>query len=386
MKTPLAWKNITHNKLRTVTSLAGVGFAILLIFMQLGFYDACFRSSTMVFDQLEFDIALVSPQYVHLRAAGAIPKRRLQQAKSVPGVETALPFYVGNGIWRNPENQFQREMLILGVDPREPTFRLAELAKLAPLLMKDDTVLVDVKAQKGYGKVQAGSQTELENRRIDVAGTYGYGSGFVADAGVIVSDRTLARLLPGYPLENVSIGLVKLKPGADRAAVIAAIKEKVGADRDDAEKKEADTAVWEREQLEKHEQDYFVTKKPLGIMFSSGVLLAFVVGAVILYQILASEIMNKLKEYATLKAMGYSNGYMNLVILQQATIYALLGFVPALLLSMGLYATTRYMVNLPMVMTPQRVAFVLALSIAMCSVSGLLASRKVSRADPADLF
>src|SRR5437764_5240818 len=90
MKTPLAWKNITHNKLRTTTSLVGVGFAILLIFMQMGFYDACFRSSTMVFDQLQFDAALVSPQYVHLRASSSILKKRLQQALSVEGVASAV--------------------------------------------------------------------------------------------------------------------------------------------------------------------------------------------------------------------------------------------------------------------------------------------------------
>jgi len=318
----------------------------------------------------------VSPQYVHLRAAGAVPKSRLEQVKAIPGVENAVPFYVGNGIWRNPQTKWQREMLVLGVDPREPTFRFPELAALAPQLQKPDTVIVDVKAQKGYGTVEVGTQTELENRTIDVIGTYGYGSGFVADAGVIVSDQTLERLIPGYSRKDVTIGLVKLAPGADRKAVIEAIKAKMPED----------TAVLERRQLEEHEQNYFVSIKPLGIMFSSGVLLAFVVGAVILYQILASEIMNKLKEYATLKAMGYSNGYMNSVILQQATIYALLGFIPALLLSLGLYTMTRLAVNLPMVMTWGRVVFVLVLSIAMCSVSGMLASRKVARADPADLF
>src|SRR5260370_32859255 len=138
MRTPLAWKNVAHNKLRAATSLAGVGFAVLLIFMQLGFYDACFRSSTMVFDQLDFDIALVSPQYVHLRAAGAFPRQRLYQAKGVPGVASAAPFFIGNGTWRNPQNQSRHEILVLGIDPREQPFGLAELVASAPLLKKDD--------------------------------------------------------------------------------------------------------------------------------------------------------------------------------------------------------------------------------------------------------
>src|SRR5581483_10823913 len=122
MRTPLAWKNITHNKLRTATSLVGVGFAILLIFMQMGFYDACFRSSTMVFDQLQFDAVLVSPQHVHLRASGSVRKKRLDQAKAIEGVANAAPFYVGNAIWKNPQTGVQREMLVLGIDPEQPTF------------------------------------------------------------------------------------------------------------------------------------------------------------------------------------------------------------------------------------------------------------------------
>src|SRR4051812_35660282 len=182
MKTPLAWKNITHNKLRTVTSLAGVGFAILLIFMQLGFYDACYRSSTMIFDQLDFDLALVSPQYVHLRAAGVIPRRRLYQAKAVAGVERAVPFFVGNGTWRNPQSKERHEILELAVDPREHPFKLPELAANAHLLKRDDVAIVDTKAQKSYGKVSPGTVTALEDRRIDVVATYGYGSGFISDA------------------------------------------------------------------------------------------------------------------------------------------------------------------------------------------------------------
>src|SRR5713226_9432025 len=114
VRTPLAWKNVVHNKVRTLASLSGVTFAILLIFMQLGFYDVCFRSSTMIFDQLDFDIALLSPQYVHLRAAHFFPRRRLDQARRVPGLASAIPLYVTNGVYRNPTSRSEREILVLG--------------------------------------------------------------------------------------------------------------------------------------------------------------------------------------------------------------------------------------------------------------------------------
>src|SRR5438445_11102713 len=99
MKVPLAWANVSSNKARTAASLSGVTFAILLVFMQLGCYDVCFRSSTMIYDQMDFDVALASPQYVHLRAANVIPRRRLDQAKRAPGVASAIPLYVSNGIF-----------------------------------------------------------------------------------------------------------------------------------------------------------------------------------------------------------------------------------------------------------------------------------------------
>jgi putative ABC transport system permease protein len=376
MRTPLAWNNVVHNKVRTAASLSGVTFAITLIFMQLGFYDVCFRSSTMIYDQLDFDVALASPQYVHLRAANVIPRRRLYQAKRVTGVASAIPLYVNNGIFRNPVARSQREIVVLGVDPADRPFSLPELRDNLPKLKKDDTAIMDVKTGKGYDLVAPGTMTEIENRQIEIVATYGHGSGFISDASIVVSDRTLSRLFNGYPLDQVNIGLVKLEPGADQDAVVHKLEEVLPSD----------VKVWRRPDLEAAEQKFFVRIRPLGIMFSSGVLLAFAVGAVILYQILASEIMNKIKEYATLKAMGYSNLFMNKVVLQQATIFALLGFVPATLMALVIYRVARVVTNLPMIMTWQRVIFVLVLSVAMCCLSGMLVSRKVARADPADLF
>ncbi|MCI0459599.1 MAG: FtsX-like permease family protein [Gemmataceae bacterium] len=376
MRTPLAGQNVIHNKVRTAASLSGVTFAIILIFMQLGFYDVCFRSSTMIYDLLDFDLALASPQYVHLRAPNSIPRRRLSQAKQIAGVASAVPIYMANGIYRNPESRTQREMVVIGVDPSQQPFQLPELKENLPKLKRDDTAIMDIKTGKGYDRPTPGMFTELENRKIEVVGTYGYGVGFIGEASIVISDRTLTRLFNGYPLEMVSLGLVKLAPGADADAVTRQLEAMLPPD----------IKVWKRADLETKEQNFFVRQRPLGIMFSSGVFLALAVGSVILYQILASEIMNKLKEYATLKAIGYSNLFMNKIVLQQSAFFALLGFVPATLLAIVLYRVSRHVTNLPMEMTWSRVVFVLALSVVMCSVSGILVSRKVARTDPADLF
>jgi putative ABC transport system permease protein len=377
MRTPLAWHNVVHNKMRTAASLSGVTFAILLIFMQLGFYDVCFRSSTMIYDQLDFDVVLLSPNYVHMRCANVIPRRRLSQAKQVPGVASAVPLYVLNGLYRNPETRSQRDIVVLGVDPgdRQP-FRIQGLMENLPLLTKDDTAIVDAKTSKGYDRPRAGMVTQLENRKIELVATYENGSGFISDASIVVSDRTLSRVFNGYSLDQVSIGLVKLAPGADRSSVVRELERTLPTD----------VQVRTRPELEATEQHFWVSVRPLGIMFSTGVLMALAVGAVILYQVLASEIMNKIKEYATLKAMGYSDYHMTRVVLEQSTILALAGFVPATLMALVVYQVSSAITNLPMVMTWQRLIFVLVLSVVMCSVSGVLVSRKVARADPVDLF
>jgi len=376
MPTPLAWRNVTHKKVRTAAALTGVCFAIVLMFMQLGFWDVVFKASTMLIDPFAFDAVLVSPQYVHLRAAASIPRARLAQALAVPGVASASPLYVVNGSWRNAETRARRELPILAVDPDQPSFALPELVRSAPLLHQLDVALMDARAQARYGPIHAGLVSELENRKVTVGATYGYGSGFMADASVIVSDRTLVRVARGASRDAVSLGLLRVAPGTPVKAVIAALKERMPAD----------VMVWSRRELEANEQRFFVEVKPIGLMFFSGVVLAFTVGGIILYQILAAEVTNHLKEFATLMAMGYKERYLVGVVIQQATFFALLGFVPALGLALFMYVVIGWFTQLPMGMTVGRFAGVLILSIAMCVVAGLLASRKVARADPADLF
>lgn len=383
MRTPVAWANVLHNKRRAAVSLSGVMLALLLVFMQLGFYDCCFRSATLIFDQFDFDIALVCPQYVDIGTSGSLPMRRLAQAEAVDGVAWARPMYVGAGIWKNPIDSSGsasakrlKEILVIAIDPANSPFREPALVAAAPLLKADDTAIVDVKTQKGYAPVHVGTTTELEGRTVKVVATYGHGIGFVSDAGLFVSDRTFSRLFAGYPLKDVSLGLVKLRPGTDVASVVRRLQAELPDD----------VRALPRPDLEASERHYFVDLKPLGIMFSSGVVLAMIVGCVILYQILASDVMSRLKEYATLEAIGYSHGFAQRLVLQQVMIFAVLGFIPATLLALVVYTVTRVITNLPMFMTLQRVVGVLILSVCMCCGAGLLVIRKLAKADPAELF
>ena len=356
--------------------LAGVCFAIVLTYLQLGFYDSCFRSATMLFDKMAFKIALVSPEYIHFRAPSAFPRERLQQSLAVPGVRSAAPCYVENSTYRNRDDLSEKEVVVLGFDPATQPFRLPELMPLTPLLKQEDAGVMDSTTGKGYGPIEAGTSCEIGDHRIDIADTYDHGAGFIAEATVLVSDQTLSRMSAGRPLSHVNIGLIQLEPDVSVAATARALRAALPAD----------VRVLRRAEVEANEQNFYVRIKPLGVMFSAGVVLALLVGAVIIYQILSSEISNQINEYATLKAIGYQDGFMRWIVLQQAAIFALFGYVPATLLAFVMFDVTREATNVPMYMTLDRILFVLVLTLVMCATSALLVTRKVSKADPTDLF
>ncbi len=376
IQSELAWANITHNVARTAAGASGVAFAIVLLFMQLGLYDTAYRSSTMLFDELDFDVVLRSPQYEHVRVPGSVPRRRLYQAEAVRGVAGAMPLYVGNGTYQEPESGLHREMVVLAVDPRREPFRLPALVASGPRLAEDGTAIMDATTGPAYEQVHVGSICMLEDRRIEIVGLYHNGTGFVGDASIYVSDQTFSRLFGNYPLSDVSLGLIKLEPGADMNAVIAELRAELPDD----------VQVLPRRALEADEQHMWVRIRPVGVMFSSGVLLALCAGAVIVYQILSAEITNRLREYATLKAIGHEFSFIRQVVVRQAMLYALMGGIPATVLAYGLYYGLERATNLPMVMTIGRLVLVALLAAGMSVGAALLAIRRVSRSDPAELF
>lgn len=235
---------------------------------------------------------------------------------------------------------------------------------------------MDQKAQPIFGPHNPGTITEVNEQRIEIVDGYQNGTGFIAGAVMVVSANTFHRLMNRYPLNQPQLGLVRLSPGADVRQTLQQLRETLGPD----------VQVLSRKELEDKERNYFVNIKPIGFMFKSGVLIGFLVGAVILYQILAAEITNHIRQFATLKAIGYGSWYLNLLVIKQGVYFALLGFFPAFILAIGLYWIVRTLATIPMYLTVERVILVLLLSIGMCAVSGVLAVRKLQNADPADLF
>lgn len=380
--TKLAWLQLRQQSVRLLVAISGVAFAVILIFMQLGFQDALFQSAVTVHSRLKADIVLISPSAPYLVSMAPFPRRRLYQAAAFPGVEDVMPIYALIGPWRNHVNGKTRGIFVIGFDPSDDALAIEGVENHREQIRYPDRVLFDSAARPEYGPVAefvgAGEpvETELNRRGVEVVGNFQLGTSFGVDGTVITSDLNFFRIFPQVKPSMLTMGLIRLEAGADAEEVRAAI---------DAELPE-DVVVLTKEQYLQQEINYWATATPIGYVFTFGTIMGLVVGAIIVYQILFADISDHLAEYATLKAVGYSSRFLMRVVLMEALILAITGYIPGILISWQLYRLTASATLLPMQVTPYIASVVFGLTVAMCWISALIAVRKVRTADPAEIF
>ncbi|MGV0029132.1 ABC transporter permease DevC [Phormidesmis priestleyi] len=408
---PLAWLQLKREKIRLLVALAGIGFAVILMFLQLGFQDALFESAITLHQSLEGDIFLISPQSTALISMKTFPQRRLYQSLGFAGVESISPLYLGFGIWKNPfwEGPPQpqtRSILVIGLVPGDKVFSLPEVNANQNKLQLADVVLFDIASRPEFGPIPAKFEelkssntpikTEVESRRVEVVGLFRLGASFGADGNLITSDLNFRRIFTARKKEQIDIGLIKLKPGANLEKTLERFKQNLpGEQRIDPKKTPeqaredfvvGDVRVLSKKAFIDFERKYWQDSTAIGFIFTLGTVIGFIVGTVIVYQILYTDVTDHLAEYATLKAMGYKNRYLLSVVFQEALILSVMGYIPGYLLCIGIYNLTKNATALPVYMTLQRGILVLFLAMIMCLVSGVIAVRKVQDADPADIF
>lgn len=379
---PLAWLQLTYNKGRFLVTLAGVTFAVILMFMQLGFQDALYEDAITIHKSLKADLVLISSKSTSLFGTSTFDYRRLYDTLKIPGVATASPFYQGWGSWKNPEDLSSRSIAVLAFNPDKPVFNLPEVEQHLDIIRRRDVVLFDRLSRSEYGPVAAQLTagkpvaTEINSRQIEVKGLFELGGGIMtADGLLISSDLNFLRIV-GSSLSQIDLGLLVVEPGFDPQQVSQQLKSILPQD----------VTVMTKQEFLEFEQNYWKKSSPIGFVFGIGTAMGFFIGAVIVYQILYTDITNHLAEYATLKAMGYRDIYLLKVVLQEAILLAILGFIPGLIISLGLYDFTRNAARLPMATNLERVVFILSLTILMCFTSGAIAMNKLRAADPADIF
>jgi putative ABC transport system permease protein len=379
---PLSWLLLTRQPARLAVALAGIAFAGILMFMQLGFRDGLFDASVTIHKLFDADLVLLSPRTMSSIGMAGFPRRRLIQAMADPQVAGTTPVHWNLLLWRNPQTRSTRSILALGFDPGDPLFTDPGLTAKAQVLSQRNRVLFDELSRPEFGPIaewfRQGKvvETEVAGKRVRVAGLVALGPSFGADGNVITSRETFLRLMPNTPPGSIELGLIRLTPGADPAAVAARLKRILPAD----------VTIYTKKGFEEFEKNYWRSSTAIGFIFTLGAGMGFVVGCVIVYQILYSDVSDHLPEYATLMAMGYRLLTLLGVVAREGLILAVLGYVPAWLAGQGLYALVRSGTRLPVEMDGQRSLLVFAMIFAMCMGSAFMAMRKLADADPAEIF
>ncbi|WP_374879701.1 ABC transporter permease DevC [Microseira sp. BLCC-F43] len=379
---PLAWLQLTREKLRLLIALAGIAFAAILMFMQLGFQAALYDSATRFHQSLQADLILISTRSKSLGYMRTFSWRRLYQILGFNGVKSVSPVYVGFRDWKNPETGNFRAIYVYGFQLGNPAFNFPELADTLDDLKLNESILFDRASRAEYGSIATQFQqgksiiTELGNKRVKVVGLFTLGPSFGADGNVILSDLNFIRLFTDRKVGQIDLGIIQLKPQVNPQNVLKNLQATLPKD----------VRVLTHEGFVEFEKTYWKTSTSIGFIFTLGVGMGFIVGTVIVYQILYADVSDHLAEYATLKAMGYKDSYLEIVVLQEGIILGILGYIPGFALTLGLYDLTKQATFLPIGMTLTRCLIVLILTISMCCISGLIAVRKLRKIDPAEIF
>ncbi|MGF2039022.1 MAG: ABC transporter permease DevC [Nostoc sp. CmiVER01] len=381
-KIPLSWLQLTREKTRLAVALAGIAFADILMFMQLGFRDALYYSNVRFHNSLQGDIVLINSQSNAVLAMRSFSQRRLYKALELPAVQSVHPIYLDFTIWKNPVTGRPRSILIFGMNPETNLVDLPGVQENLDKLKLPDVVLFDRSSRVEYGPIAANYEqgktvtAEVRRRRIKVGGLFTLGASFGADGNLITSDINFLRIFSNRQKGLIDIGLIRLKPGANANVVAEELRKYLPSE----------VNVLTKEEFIEFERNYWANSTAIGFIFTLGTVMGFIVGTVIVYQILYTEVADHLAEYATLKAIGYTQKYLLTVILQEALLLAILGYFPGIIFSLFMYNTARNATLLPVFMSFDRAVMVLILTMLMCIVSGAIAVRKLSSADPADIF
>jgi putative ABC transport system permease protein len=376
VRSALAWRILTYDKGRTALAVAGVFLAILLVFVQLGFFIAVPQGGMLLYDRTRFDLLIASTGYEYQVQPGEFPLSQLDRARTAPEVALAAPLYFGSAKWRSGEDGKAPDIFVMGLDPQDRIFTSEDIDRQLAVLDQADTGLVDSATRSMFGPLTTGRVVDIAGDKVKIGGDYVLGTGFMGLGVILVSTQNFVRLFPYRKLAQVNLGLIQLKHGVDPDRAAASLRQLLGGD----------IRIFTRPELEAHETAYWTTRTSVGLLFGSGLIVSFIVGVMVVYQILATQVSRQLPQFATLKAVGYGDRFLNGTVVTMALLIVLAGFFPALVAALGIYAVIREETLLPVEMSGPRIAIVFAATLAMAAASALLSMSSLRRADPADLF
>jgi putative ABC transport system permease protein len=352
-----------------------------------------FDGVTLLPEHLNGDLYLLS-SYAESIDRSSFPSIYLYQADAIKGVADARPLYVDKGKWvdpkllnstKNPDSEPPRysPMQILAFNPAKPVFKLPEINQQLDTLSVPGAILYDRLGKLELGNIPQLFQSQgyvssiLNNRRVTVVGLFSLSTTFEYKGVAVMSDWNFKDIgeKGGDSLSEVTVGVLSLDRGANKQAVIQEIKNNLSKD----------IKVLTPEELIQGERD-FVATWPEGKILNFGAAIGFIIGVVIVYQVIYTDVSEHLPEYATLKAMGYKDRDLAVVVLEESLILAIMGFIPGYLASRGVYYLMEKFIEFPVSMNLGIALQVFLLNAIACTIAGAIAMKKLRTADPADIF
>lgn len=379
---PIGWLQLSHSKTRFAAAVAGVAFAALLVFMQLGILGALNKSTIAPYSFLNADIMISSQDANTLTDGSNVARTRLFQALGVDGVANGAPLYIGN-LEFQLANGDTATLQTFGLDSGQSGFVIPAIGAQFDRLTTENTTLIDT-ATRGvsadvFDGLKAGRPFpfEINGQTLTAVGTLEMGGSFFVDGTLFVSDQTFLRFFANRSSGAPNHILIKVDAGVSPDVVVERLQKIFPAAAVKVQTPAAAAAA---------DLAYQAVERPTGIVFGFGVLIGIIVGIVIVYQVLSTDVADHLREYATFKAMGYSQRFFLGIVFEEALVLAIFGFIPGLIVSLGLYFGLATATGLPVAMTTDRIIMVFFGTLAACVLSGAIATRRLAGADPADLF
>jgi putative ABC transport system permease protein len=292
-----------------------------------------------------------------------------------------MGLFVANLPW--DRGQTDVSLTTFGINPSEPDFVAPEIAADLNLLQVKDAAILD-RLARGLGREEAATirpQTplafETDGRTVTAYATFSGGGGFGGDGYMIVSDQTFLSLFPARNSAAPDHILLQTRRGARADDVAERLRGLV-----------SDSSLRIRSYADAMAEDlrYQQTRRPTGVIFGFGVFIGVLVGLVIVYQVLSTDVADHLREYATFKAMGYGPRFFLGIVSEEALILGALGFLPGLVVGTTILTIMGKLTTLPLSMTPLMAVSVFVGTIVVSALSGAIATRRVAAADPAELF
>lgn len=379
--TPLTLLSLRHHWRRLLAAAMGLGFAVLLMLTELGFMTAINDSATLWVAAMDADLVVVSHLKDDFNPGKPFARQRLERLRGSDGVAAITPLYVSRlGNWRS-QGRVEADLIrIVAFDPAEAAFAVPGIEQQRHLLQRPDTALVDRRLRDSYGGLRRGIDGELNGRRVSVIGDFAVGPDLQLNATLVVSDGTFRRCFAtadgSDPLRWADFGLVKAAAGQPIEPLRRRLQERLEGDLD----------VLTPAALERRVHGFWLRNQPVGAVFGIGMVVGFCIGMMICYQILYTDIIDQLPQLATLKAMGYGDGYLVRMTLARSFYFALAALAVGLPASAWAFAYLQDLTGLTFTLTLGRGLLVAALTLLMCALAARLAMGRALAADPAELF